>query len=465
MNGRKLGLGVACALVASLGGGTSHAIGIAGDTHAIEQRIALSIGPQRTTLWSQMRVSGAAGTFAIVVPARPGASLDWATDAWLEALQAASAPRILPNPDTDATCPDETAVDDPVHVAGMLAHTSPLVPIGGVEVLDDAAAVSSWAGSHGLTLRATTFGALSNMTDHRFVVARFDAPAGDAWTPTLRVTGPDALPSVPLLLSHAGASSTVVTMWILGEGRARANPGTEIAITDLELGYDVATGDWDYAAVIINRLAASGNDAMLVELANPGVLVDRWSAGPTHDVPSLISDYAARAAAYESDVDADACANRLQQALLSTNVVAPSCAPAALGVVEGMATCDEVTGPGDLDPESLRCGDSADDFAVGLSGIAPNNAWLTRVTTRVPPNSMGLSPRFDVGPGVEAKPIAVASDNDISGCEDGSGGAGGEGGSVHRRHQQRRGQPPGGVAGQAVRGEADHRSGEQRILL
>ena len=62
----------------------------------VEQRIAVSVGPQRTTLWTSLRFEAAGGIVGVVVPAPPGASLDWSSDAWMEALEVATAPRIFP---------------------------------------------------------------------------------------------------------------------------------------------------------------------------------------------------------------------------------------------------------------------------------------------------------------------------------------------------------------------------------
>ncbi|HSN99820.1 MAG TPA: hypothetical protein VLS89_16100, partial [Candidatus Nanopelagicales bacterium] len=90
---------VACGM---LSGGWAHAFGTlsSGEAAPLEQRVALAVGPDRTTLWTSVRVSssGPGGALGIVAPAAPGAALDWSSSAWFEALEVATAPRVLAPP-------------------------------------------------------------------------------------------------------------------------------------------------------------------------------------------------------------------------------------------------------------------------------------------------------------------------------------------------------------------------------
>lgn len=142
----RAGLLTACgALLAGALAGPAAAQGSLspGDHVPIEQRVALAVGPQRTTSWSQLLVRTKPGPLAMVVPAAPGAALDWSSPAWMEALELATAPRIRPPSGVVPACPGEVPPDDPVDVVGQTTHLPPLVPLE-VTVLTDADAVVTW---------------------------------------------------------------------------------------------------------------------------------------------------------------------------------------------------------------------------------------------------------------------------------------------------------------------------------
>ncbi len=431
---RPLLLASAC-LATTLVGEVRAAGSISDDNHdLIEERIAISIGPSRTTVWTQLRLAAAAGPVAMIVPVRPGASLDWASDAWLEALDASTAPRLLPPTGALASCPDEPPPTDPVHVAGDLSHRPTMTAAETPQVLDSAAAVQTWAEQNGMFVNSAMLSALTALTDHRFVVARFTAPNGEVLTPTLRVTGPDVAPSVPLWLTQAGDQPVRVTTWILGNGRAAIENGPGITLSAITFSYNVASGETDYPAQSLAALAAAGPTAWLLESASQQVLTMPLEVWGEHRVNALMAEYVTRAASYAADFDESACLTRLGGSLSSSATVAPSCARAELGVVEGMATCTESATADEIDPADLRCGNAADDFAVALSELSPAQVWLSRVTLRIAPQTTGTSRPTSLSIGPPLDPIATASNVDSSNCNDvGAGGSGantsGSGGS------------------------------------
>src|SRR5262249_54152161 len=116
-----------------------------------EQRVAVAAGPARTTLWTSLRFDAAGGPVGIVVPAPPGASLDLSSDAWCEALEVATAPRIFPPSGASPFCPGKSGSPTVFEIAGQISHMKSLAPED-VSVLDDAAAVSTWAAQGKLTI-------------------------------------------------------------------------------------------------------------------------------------------------------------------------------------------------------------------------------------------------------------------------------------------------------------------------
>ena len=405
----------------------AHATGTmaAGDPTPIEQRVAIAVGPSRTTLWTQVRLDASSGQIGIIVPARPGASIDWVTDAWMEALEASTAPRILPPTHLTAACPGEPEPVDPVHVAGTLAHVAPLSASHPVEVLADAWAVDAWATQHGLTLSGSMFTRLASMTGQRFIVTRFEAPDGEVLTPTLRVTGPDVANAMPFALSEAGDRTVQLTTWVISEGRAALEGGPELSLSSIAATYDAATGTTDYRELSASALQNAGASAWLTERASATAFTESLHAYRDHHIGSLADEYAARAAIYEGDVTASLCASSLTSALTSDLPVAASCARASLGVVEGMDTCVESPSTGTVDPSALRCGTVADDFAVALGELTGAATWLTRISMSIAPHAVGDDRHVTIASGSPVDPVLETTHLDTSGCGMDAGGAGG----------------------------------------
>ncbi len=92
----------------------------AGSFAPLEQRVAVAVGPARTTLWTSLRFTSGSGPVAIVIPAPPGASLDRSSDAWLEALDEASAARVFPPASGDPYCSGKDGPPVTFEIAGSL---------------------------------------------------------------------------------------------------------------------------------------------------------------------------------------------------------------------------------------------------------------------------------------------------------------------------------------------------------
>src|SRR5262249_1385988 len=157
--------------------------------------------PARSTLWTSLRFQGAGGPVAVVVPAPPGSSLDISSDAWFEALEAATAVRVFPPDGQSATRPGKAG--SPFEIDGQPSPPQSLHPQD-VTVLDDAAAVGTWAMQAGLAVPAQLASALAALTGVRFVALRYTAPSGAAVTPTLRISMLGTPAALPLALTAAG---------------------------------------------------------------------------------------------------------------------------------------------------------------------------------------------------------------------------------------------------------------------
>ena len=392
-----------------------------GDQHLLEQRVAIAVGPERTTVWTSLRFDGTAGPVGVVVPVPPNAALDLSSDAWFEALEVATAPRIFPPEGVSPSCPGVEGEPDPFHLAGDVGHT-PSLPPAEVVVLDDADAVASWASSSGLTLAPELASVLSGMQGKRFLAARFAAPGGEGLTRTLRVALPGSEPVLPLAVARAQGDELRVTAWIFGDGRA-ALPGASLAtVHGSDLVWDAAFQESNYEHQRTDALDLAGYHSALREAASHQALSHNTALGNGASIDGVVTTYFERAAAYgQASGDPDACVADAASALASASLVSLSCPRADHGVVDGADSCAESPVPGETDPERLRCGDGADDLAVGLSGLSPAGTWLTRYSLRIPAWATGVDDPITFGEGIPVSPVLEAEAVSLASCwDDGS---------------------------------------------
>ena len=65
------------------------------DPSTLDVELAVAVTPYGTTRWTRLTVAGPPSVLWLV-PARPGAALDWATSGWLTTLEGATSPRVAP---------------------------------------------------------------------------------------------------------------------------------------------------------------------------------------------------------------------------------------------------------------------------------------------------------------------------------------------------------------------------------
>lgn len=418
----------------------------------IEARIAVAAGPDRTTTWTSLRLEAAPGAVGMVVPVPPGASLDWSSDAWLEALEIATAPRVFPPAGVSPVCPgaDAGRGGDPFEVAGALEHTKSVVP-DEAAILPDAAAVAAWAEANALALAPALEADLAAQTGARFFVARFTAAGGAAVSPTLRVVAPGAAPALPLALTRAGASPLRVTSWLLGAGRGGLTGAPEASIA-AAIAWDAAEGVSTYRERREQALAQAAEGAALIEATSHEALAEAVPiASGTASIDGVLGTYLERAAAYLGAPDPAECLPAAAAALASSSAVATSCPRADLGVVDGTPSCVEAPVAGQIDPAKLRCGGAVDDLAVAFSGLSPAAVRLTRHTSRIAPGAAGHAWPVAFGEGPALEPILEATALDLSGCDD-AGGTGSGRGAGSSGSSRGTGGPPGGSSGGAGSG-------------
>ncbi|MSP25653.1 MAG: DUF2330 domain-containing protein [Myxococcales bacterium] len=421
----KVSFAVSAACLAfALGSEPAHALGLASGEPTLSTnrlRIAVAVGPYGSTYWAELRTEGANATAALVFPAPQGASLDTSSEAWFEALEAATAPRVVTPLGQAASCggaPNEQRVD----AIGELLHEAPS-PLLEVAVLADLKALEAWATAHGLAVPPALAEALGSLEPLRFVALRTVVDGSHAVTPTLRVSTPQlGNPVLPFTLTRAGSAPLAITGFVIREGGAAFAPGPVANIDLAALSFDAALGTSDYRTRRSLGLASPSH--VLIESAGHDRFAVPITVTEDYVMDALIPAYFARAKAYGGAyIDADSCTANATLAMALTSPLARVCPRAELGVIEASQGCSELVLPGQAAPQLFRCTAAHDELAVALSGLVPKKAWLTRAALELGPGEAGVLASVDVTSGPTVSPVIVAAHVDSSGCTDPDEGA------------------------------------------
>lgn len=344
---RRIALPLALLAVALLAPDARAAGAVLG-AEPITVRVAIEPGVDRTTRWFHVGVGGAA-PFVWVLPIGREAAVDDASSAWLEALDVVTAPRVVP-----------ACGGGPVHVVrlpdlGATAHSSSAVIARSSAELD--AALDGVFPSAELRARMDAL-----LASRDLLVVRASGPT----SPTVRVVDRDDA-IVPMALTSSPRDVDVVA-WVLGDRRAAI--GVDAA-SPSPVHWFGGTSDWVLARDA--TLARAGSGAFVTESAISGFVVDGQRVSP-NEVPALADEYFRRTAALSEAVGSPAsCANAARA--MATSLAPLACARASLAGAP-LAPCSTSS--------SLTCGSLADDLALGLGGLVPKTAWVTRLVGRVP---------------------------------------------------------------------------------
>ena len=385
-----------------------------------EVEVAVASAPGRTTRWVRLRVKGSAGAFVWLLPVRPGGMLDLASDAWIESLEGATAPRVL-QPAYSAPC----AVKGGIDVVGRTEHVAtraPDVVAITIDLPSVEATLHDWGIAFPTSLRGnveTTFAAGSHLA-----LLLFSPASSDTTTRTVRVVD-DAPAVLPLLLTSGASGGVAITAFIVGDDRAGLGTLAPLSFDPASITWRAdGTSNWRDARAA--ALGASPN-AWLLESAGASPLFQIRTI-PGGAIPAITDSYFSRAGAY-GDVSADAtsCAVSAHGASTTTRVVAAACPLGALARAAGpggLPTCIESTPTAQLSPDPFRCGTGADDLAHAFSLRVPSGTWVTRATGVVPAGVYGQDVAIVAQSGGAHDAVVQASKYEVT-CSSSPGGSGG----------------------------------------
>jgi Uncharacterized protein conserved in bacteria (DUF2330) len=381
---RRRAIGFALASLAILSPRDARAagavVGKEGETVTVSTaRVAVATTPARTTLWAQVAVTGASAGFVWILPVRSGARIDLGSDAWLDALDAATSPVVLP-PSTAApnTC---DAGLSPQQLPPASSPRSGLPSATGL--FTDPVALQSFVTGAGYAIPAGLTSALGPVFADGAVIASTYATASQP-VRTLRVvdSGP---PLLPFALTGVLESTTQATAFVVASAGAAA--GSSPLTLDPSHVLWVSDGLSSFVQARANLLGAWQGTRWLTESAAPGLLFDGAALGSGATLPAVVGQYFSLARAYgDATGDPTECATAALSGQSDSDPYVAACPVGTLGIVPGPSPCstgadgDASTGPdGGAPIDALFCGGSADDAALAVAGLAAPGIWVSRI--------------------------------------------------------------------------------------
>lgn len=278
-------------------------------TVVTDHRMALSISPQQTVLWDQIRYSGDPREFAWVLPVRAGAKLEVSNDEWFSALDGSTQPVVYqPNNFGGAAgcaltgCADQSAASSDGLGPGQVQILSQSV-VGPYETVTlrstDPDALTSWLRKNAFAIPPSIEPTIGAYVDEGFdfIALRLRPDCGERAMRPVRVVTKGADPTLPLRMVAAGVGPRVgITLWVISEGRYRPMNFPSAEIDDDRLRWDRFDGRSNYDALSQELMGASGGRTWLTEYADTPQLFfsgdprsgSRSSSGPT---PGLADAY------------------------------------------------------------------------------------------------------------------------------------------------------------------------------
>lgn len=283
-----------------------------------------------------------------LVPVRPGATVDVAADPWLDALDGATTPHVLPPGETPSCDAPRTAdrTDPWTEGAGAVTGSTAIPTDAVMETAADAVSRAMESGYVVAPDLEARIGLLYR-SGWRLLALELGASSTVSTSRTLRVTD-DGGPVLPLAIT--GGASVRVTAFTIGPGVASVPRVAEIDPSDLRWG---SSGS-NYEA--LRRALVEEGGAWLREVASHDVVFE-GTRSPGVEIPSVVDAY----------FDAGPCWDDVRATGRRMDVAASS---------------------------ELTCA-KRPDLALALSGLAPRRAVLTRWSAAVREGSFASNVVFE----------------------------------------------------------------------
>ena len=401
-------------------------------TVVTDHRMALSISPQQTVLWDQIRYSGDPREFAWVLPVRDGATVELSRDDWFSALDASTQPIVYgPTPRSNVGCAlggcssstdaVGAAAPDPVQVLRQTV-------VGPYETVTlrstDPAALSKWLQGHGYSIPTNVVPVIDAYVKEGFdfIALRLLPDCNVRSMKPVRIVTPGADPTLPLRMVAAGVGAYVgLTLYVIGEGRYHPDNFPDAKIDYAQLTWDRTQSRSNYQELTQAAMSQGGNRAWLTEYSNQPQLYSAgtYASGPN---PTLFDAYYGlcgaglpRPPGGNGTPTGDPCTRDAGVDPLA-DADAASAPDAKDGdVVDADPGDAQAVDAGDVDAEAADAGSDAappppydpdrptgcrdyDDLFVATRGLHQSDVWVTRLRANLAASALSTDLHLAASP-------------------------------------------------------------------
>jgi hypothetical protein len=344
------------------------------DPTTLDAEMAVASTPYGNTRWARIHVAGPSRVLW-VVPARPGAAIDLASHAWLDALDESSALRIQP-PNDSPPCGYTNATERVATWGSDAARRD----AGEIAVHTTEADLDAHADALGFAIPPETASAIAAVfaSGSAVVSIAIDVPSGTTVSsPTVRVSD-DGSGVLPLALFGSNRTIARISAIAIAPIPVTLPGGHDVYTSSLSWG----TASSSYTATRSASLIAGAGSVWIRESSLHAALFDGIPLPRGATSPALVDLYGAT------------CAPTARDAATKNGLVGRACAAGAVARVPG-GGCAPVSAA--IDPAAFTC-NGADDLALALAGSSPQAVVVSRLAGIVPSGGIGASATFVSGP-------------------------------------------------------------------
>jgi MYXO-CTERM domain-containing protein len=256
-------------------------------TSVDSHRMVVSLSPERSILWDQIRYSGDPRDFVWVLPVpSPDVQIDVADDLFFVELESQTAPQVSAPPLPPLDCPPPPDNDCFFCGGGGSAGAASDAGAGdGVDVYreevvgpyqtvvigaDDPDALLAWLNDNGYLVPESTRPTIRHYTNQEslFVVLRLAPDQGVSAMQPVRVEYPGYMGTFPLRMVTVGAfGSLSMTLWIIAEQRFAGRNYATVEIDPAALVWDFLTASSNYRDLFRAAIDAAGGAAWVTQYA------------------------------------------------------------------------------------------------------------------------------------------------------------------------------------------------------
>jgi hypothetical protein len=358
--------------------------------------MAFAVSPDRTVLWDQFEYSGAPEDFSWILPVRPGAYIEAASDAWFEALEAITQVRVT-SPDVACAQPSGGCCTFGFASADSAASGRGTLDPGGVEVIHHGT-VGPYVTD---TVRSTNGDELTLwLRDHGYfippdiepIIAAYVAEGADfialqlqpnvgvqAMTPVRVVTsGGNAI--LPLRMVAAGTGERVgIVLYVIGEQLLGMPDLHEERVPTSEITWDFTLSTSNYPELREQVLARNIGFTYLTTFADRGFFAKRYVAPDGSRVGGVVATrfvdnfadlYFAQARANDGRINSIPC-------------------PSIESDLDSDLLVRESAGSGELAATRFAC-DEYTDIAAAMIGMHPRRVFTGRLELDLPREALAM---------------------------------------------------------------------------